>query len=70
MIKDNPKYVRFVESWISKDSFREKIVQQAIYIILNSIYDSSFLNSSHDFYLYKNTYKILKEIKYKFQDVK
>ncbi len=52
------------------DSFREKIVQQAIYIILNSIYDSSFLNSSHDFYLYKNTYKILKEIKYKFQDVK
>ena len=27
MIKDNPKYVRFVESWISKNVFREKITK-------------------------------------------
>jgi retron-type reverse transcriptase len=52
------------------DNFREKIVQQAIYIILNAIYEASFLNSSDDFYFNENTYKILKGIKYKFQDVK
>jgi retron-type reverse transcriptase len=52
------------------DSFREKVVQQAVYIILNAIYESSFSNSSHDFYFNENTYKVLKEIKYKFQDVK
>jgi len=52
------------------DSFREKIVQQAIYIILNAIYESSFLNSSHDFYFNESTYKVLKEVKHKFQDVK
>jgi len=52
------------------DSFRDKVVQQAIYIILNAIYESSFLNASHDFYFNESTHKVLKEIKYKFQDVK
>jgi retron-type reverse transcriptase len=64
-----PKKKNITEA-LTIDNFREKIVQQAIYIILNAIYESSFLNSSHDFYFNESTYKVLKEMKYKFQDVK
>lgn len=31
MIKDNPKYVRFVESWISKDNWRDNISKPVCY---------------------------------------
>lgn len=52
------------------DGFKEKVVQQAIYNILNAIYNSSFLNLSHDFYFNESPYTVLKEIERKFQKVK
>jgi hypothetical protein len=52
------------------DTLKEKIVQQAIYIILNAIYESSFLNLLHNSYFDESVYKVFKEIKHKFQDVK
>lgn len=51
-------------------SLRDKIVQQAIYLVLNAIYESSFLDSSHGFRPNKGTHTALKDIKAKFQGVK
>lgn len=59
-----------IRSLLPIDSLKEKVVQQAIYIILNVIYEPSSLNSSHNFYFNEGTYKVFKEIKHKFQDVK
>ncbi len=56
--------------FVIMDSLKEKVVEQAIYTILNAIYESSFLNFPHDSYFNESTYKVLKEIKHKFQDVK
>jgi hypothetical protein len=52
------------------DILKEKIVQQAICIILNVIYEASFLNLLHNSYLDDSICKVFNEIKHKFQDVK
>lgn len=52
------------------NSPRDKIVQQAIYLVLNAIYEPSFLDSSHGSRLNKGTHTALKDIKTKFQGVK
>ena len=49
---------------------KDKIVQQAIYLILNAIYEPSFLESSHSSRPNRGTHTALKDIKHKFQGVK
>ena len=49
---------------------RDKVVQQAIYLILNAIYEPSFLESSHGSRPNRGTHTALKDIKHKFQGVK
>lgn len=49
---------------------RDKVVQQAIYLVLNAIYEPSFLYSSHGSRPNKGTHTALKDIKSKFQGVK
>jgi group II intron reverse transcriptase/maturase len=51
-------------------SLRDKIVQQAIYLILNAIYEPSFLESSHGSRPDRGTHTALKDIKYKFKGSK
>jgi retron-type reverse transcriptase len=48
---------------LSNDRTRDKVVQQAIYIILNAIYEQTFLNSLH------SAHVALKSIKSEYQDV-
>jgi group II intron reverse transcriptase/maturase len=49
---------------------RDKVVQQAIYLVLNAIYEPSFLDASHGFRSNKGTHTALKDVKLKFQGVK
>lgn len=49
---------------------RDKVVQQAIYLILEAIYEPSFLDSSHGSRSGRGTHTALKSLKYKFQGVK
>lgn len=49
---------------------KEKIVQQAIFIVLNAIFEPSFAPESHGSRPNKGTHTALKAIKYKFQGVK
>jgi len=49
---------------------RDKIVQQAIYLILNAIYEPSFLDSSHGSRPKRGNHTALKHIKYYFTGVK
>lgn len=49
---------------------RDKVVQQAIYLILNAIYEASFLDSSHGSRPGRGTHSAIKAIKYKFGGVK
>jgi group II intron reverse transcriptase/maturase len=49
---------------------RDKIVQQAMYRVLNAIYESSFLECSHGSRPGKGTHTALKSVKLKFQGVK
>jgi len=49
---------------------RDKVVQQAIYLVLNAIYEPSFLDSSHGSRPRRGTHTALKDIKFKFQGVK
>ena len=49
---------------------RDKVVQQAIYLVLNAIYEPSFLDSSHCSRPGKGTHTALKDVKFKFQGVK
>jgi group II intron reverse transcriptase/maturase len=49
---------------------RDKIVQQAIYLILNAIYEPSFLESSYGCRPNRGTHTALENIKHKFQGVK
>jgi group II intron reverse transcriptase/maturase len=49
---------------------RDKAVQQAMYLVLNAIYEPSFLESSHGSRPGKGTHTALKSIKLKFQGVK
>lgn len=51
-------------------SFRDKVVQQVVYLILNAIYDYSFLDSSHGFRPGRSVHTALKGVKFKFQGVK
>ena len=55
---------------LTSSSPRDKVVQQAIYFVLNSIYEPSFLDASHGSRPNKGTHSALKNIKYKFGDVK
>lgn len=49
---------------------RDKVVQQAIYLVLNAIYDPSFLDGSHGSRPRRGAHTALKDIKFKFQGVK
>jgi group II intron reverse transcriptase/maturase len=49
---------------------RDKVVQQAIYLVLNAIYEPSFLDASHGSRPSRGTHTALKDIKFKFQGVK
>ena len=49
---------------------RDKIVQQAIYLVLNAIYEPSFLNSSHGSRPNKGNHTALEHIKFNFTGVK
>ena len=49
---------------------RDKIVQQAIYFILNAVYEPTFLDSSHGSRPNKGIHTALKFLKYKFNSVK
>ena len=49
---------------------RDKVVQQAISLILNSIYEPTFLDSSHGSRPNRGTHTALKSLKNKFQGVK
>ena len=51
-------------------SLRDKVVQQAIYLILNAIYEPTFLDSSHGSRPKRSTHTALKDIKHKFNGVK
>ena len=49
---------------------RDKVVQQAIYFVLNAIYEPSFLDSSHGSRPNRGTHTALKYLKFKFNSVK
>lgn len=51
-------------------SFRDKIVQKAILIVLEAIYEPSFLDYSHGFRPKRGTHTALKYIKFKFKESK
>ena len=52
------------------NSFRDKVVQQAMYLVLNAIYEPSFLKTSHSSRPGKGNHTALKSIKLKFRGVK
>lgn len=66
--KDSTKLKEFRPLTIS--SPRDKIVQQAIYLILNIIYEPSFLNVSHGSRPNRGNHSTLEHIKFNFQGVK
>ena len=49
---------------------RDKVIQQAIYLVLNAIYEPFFLDVSHGSRPRRGTHTALKDIKFKFQGVK
>jgi len=49
---------------------RDKVVQQAIYLVLNEIYESTFLGSSHGYRSNRGNHTSLRSIKQKFTVVK
>jgi len=49
---------------------RDKMVQQAMYLVLNAIYEPSFLDSSHGLRPGRNNHTALKFVKLKFQSVR
>lgn len=49
---------------------RDKVVQQAMYLVLNAIYEPSFLETSHGSRPGRGSHTALKSIKLKFQGVK
>lgn len=65
-----PKPYNKIKRFLTISSPRDKVVQQAIYFILNAIYESSFFDSSHGSRSNKNTRTALKFLKYKFNNVK
>jgi group II intron reverse transcriptase/maturase len=65
-----PKPGKKGERPLTISSLRDKVVQQAIYLILNAIYEPFFLDSSHGSRPKRGTHTALKDIKNKFQGVK
>nr|QUS63793.1 hypothetical protein [Haslea silbo] len=65
-----PKSGKKGERPLTISSPRDKVVQQAIYLVLNAIYESFFLNSSHGSRPSRGTHTALKDVKFKFQGVK
>lgn len=65
-----PKPGKKTKPPLTISSPRDKVVQQAIYFVLNSIYEPSFLDASHGSRPNKGTHSALKNIKYKFGGVK
>lgn len=65
-----PKPGKNGERPLTISSPRDKVVQQAIYLVLNAIYEPSFLDSSHGSRPGKGTHTALKDVKFKFQGVK
>lgn len=49
---------------------RDKVIQQAMYFVLNAIYEPSFLDVSHGSRPSRGTHTALKSIKFKFQGVR
>jgi len=49
---------------------RDKVIQQAIYLVLNAIYEPSFLDVSHGSRPNRGSHTALKSLKYQFQGVK
>ncbi len=52
------------------NSLRDRVVQQAIHLVLNAIYESTFLDSSHGFRPNRGNHTALRSIKQKFTKVK
>jgi group II intron reverse transcriptase/maturase len=65
-----PKSGKKGERPLTISNSRDKVVQQAIYLVLNAIYEPSFLDSSHGSRPQRSTHTALKDIKLKFQGVK
>ena len=55
---------------LTTSSPKDKIVQHAIYLILNAIYEPTFLQCSHGSRPNKGSHTALKDLKFKFQGVK
>jgi group II intron reverse transcriptase/maturase len=65
-----PKLGKEIKRSLTISSYRDKVVQQAIFLILNAIYEFSFLESSHGSRPNLGTHTALQSIKYKFDNVK
>jgi group II intron reverse transcriptase/maturase len=65
-----PKPGKETKRPLTISSPRDKVVQQAIYFVLNAIYEPTFLNSSHGSRPGRGTHTALKAIKFKFNGVK
>ena len=76
--KFKPARRKYIPKGLDKDknrpltisSPRDKVVQQAIYLILDAIYEPSFLKSSHGSRPNRGNHTALKDIKYSFNGVK
>lgn len=55
---------------LTLSSPKDKVVQQAMYFVLNAIYEPSFLDASHGLRPNRSTHTALKSIKSKFQGVR
>lgn len=60
---------RIIKS-LTINNLQEKVVQQAIYFILNIIYEPSFLNSSHGSRPNRGNHSALRHIKYYANEIK
>jgi group II intron reverse transcriptase/maturase len=65
-----PKPGKKTKRPLTISSPRDKLVQQAIYFVLNAIYEPTFLDSSHGSRPGRGTHTALKAIKFKFNGVK
>lgn len=65
-----PKKNKSKKRPLTISSPRDKVVQQAIYMVLNAIYEPSFLDSSHGSRPNRGNHTALKAIKFGFKEVK
>jgi len=56
--------------FLTTSNFRDKIVQKAIFFILEAIYEPTFLDYSHGFRPDRSTHTALRYVKYKFKETK